>query len=142
MVHAIIVMNEVNDATIKVVKGLTFNSSDEFIAAKEYTSSIDAGMCESLHQITEKDAKIISELDDNDTEYYVLNLFGYTETSKEDQALQDELEYDMYCEEGHYKSDEFKPMSFFQYTEYYNASAFTGSKSEFIVNNDDDDLPF
>tara|TARA_R110001606_G_scaffold330724_1_gene478383 strand:+ start:905 stop:1315 length:411 start_codon:yes stop_codon:yes gene_type:complete len=136
MIHAITVMNEVNDATINVVKGLTFNTADEFLAAKEYTNLIDAGMCESLHQITEEDAKIISGLNDNDTECYVLNLFGYTEVSKEDQTLQDELEYDMYCEEGYYKSDEFRPMTYDQYMS-------SGSASNVVYTpNDEDDLPF
>lgn len=51
-----------------------------------------------------------------------------------DQLRHKELEYDMYCEEGYYKSDEFRPMTYDQYMSYASNVVSTP--------NDEDDLPF
>jgi hypothetical protein len=51
-----------------------------------------------------------------------------------DQLRHKELEYDMYCEEGHYKSDEFRPMTYDQYM--------SSASNVVSTPNDEDDLPF
>jgi len=51
-----------------------------------------------------------------------------------DQLRHKQLEYDMYCEEGHYKSDEFRPMTYDQYM--------SSASNVVSTPNDEDDLPF